>query len=61
MEELEIIKELADGLLCETHPSVCALRDKDFDSLAEQVLVLIDMGDAETVQQAFAIIEMNAE
>ncbi len=62
-EELEqlkaLIRQVADDLLCETHPSVCNMRDKTYNELEMLVIDLSQKYDAETVQEAFALIESN--
>lgn len=63
MDALQEIKEqirgLANELLCETHPSVCEMRDNDYPTLERLVIEMIESDNADSVQEAFANIEAN--
>ena len=60
MEELKnVIERVVADLICETHPSVCNLRDTNYKKLEK--LILAELMNAETtisVQTAIARLEI---
>lgn len=62
MEELTalkaIIREESEQLICETHPEVCALRDRNYPHLESILLERLLNGELEvSVQTALAELE----
>jgi hypothetical protein len=54
----ELIKQEAEKLLCETHPSVCQLRDVNYSRLEDLVMTELEGYDYDiSVQSALANIE----